>query len=56
MEQSFRRAYKIHDGDFRIFIGSPLCIILILLTVGVIFLPMIQKKIKQMKAAKAAAK
>jgi putative tricarboxylic transport membrane protein len=55
MEQSFRRAYKIANGSFSIFGGSLLCKILIILTIGIIFLPLIQKKIRAFKAAKQAA-
>ena len=36
MEQYFRRAYKINDGDLTIFFRSPLCLTLIALTVLVV--------------------
>ena len=49
MEQSFRRAYKIADGDMHVFVRSPLCIILIVLTIAVIVLPVVQKKLKASK-------
>lgn len=55
MEQYFRRAYKIHNGDLNIFVASPLCKILIFLTIGVIFLPFIQKQIKSIKEKKATS-
>ncbi|MCR5288868.1 MAG: tripartite tricarboxylate transporter permease [Treponema sp.] len=54
MEQYFRRAYKIHNGDMGIFVASPLCKILIILTIGVIFLPLIQAKIKEFKQKRLA--
>jgi len=49
MEQYFRRAYKISNGNFRFLISSPLCIILILLSIGALFLPKFQKWNKQRK-------
>ena len=52
MEQYFRRAYKLHDGDLSIFISSPLCWTFIVLTVFVIFLPVIRNLFKTMKAKK----
>jgi putative tricarboxylic transport membrane protein len=52
MEQSFRRAFKLANGSAKFIVGSPLCIILIVLTVGSIFLPLIQQKRKEMKARK----
>ena len=39
MEQYFRRAYKIADGDVSVFIRSPICIILLLLTIASILYP-----------------
>ena len=48
MEQYFRRAYKIHNGDLRIFTASPLCKILIALTIAVVFLPFVQDKVKSL--------
>lgn len=42
MEQSFRRAYKVADGDMSIFFGSPICIILAILIVASILYPIIQ--------------
>lgn len=42
MEQYFRRAYKISDGDFLVFVGSPICIILLLLTIASLLYPIIK--------------
>ncbi len=56
MEQSFRRAYKLADASFSFLVKSPLCIILIVLTIGACFMPMFQKWWKARKAVKAAAK
>ncbi|MGE4585327.1 MAG: tripartite tricarboxylate transporter permease [Sphaerochaeta sp.] len=53
MEQSFRRAYKIADSSFDFLVSSPLCIILILLTIGAILLPFIQERLRQRKARNA---
>ncbi|MBR5939990.1 MAG: tripartite tricarboxylate transporter permease [Neisseriaceae bacterium] len=50
MEQYFRRAYKLHDGDLSIFISSPLCWIFIILTVFVVFLPLIRNLFKRKTA------
>ena len=50
MEQSFRRAYKISDGDMGIFLGSPISIILFLLTVVSIVYPLVRGWIKRSKA------
>ncbi len=52
MEQYFRRAYKLHDGDLTVFMKTPLCWIFIILTVFVIFLPIIKSKIKAIRANK----
>ncbi len=41
MEQSFRQARIISNGDWGIFWGSPICIILIILTVAFVFRPFI---------------
>jgi len=49
MEQSFRRAYKITDGDLSIFFASPICITLITLTVLSIVYPIIKDMIKKKK-------
>lgn len=50
MEQYFRRAYKLHDGDLSIFISSPLCWIFIILTVFVVFLPLIRNLFRRKTA------
>lgn len=53
MEQSFRRAYKITDGDLSIFFGSPICITLFTLTVLSIVYPIIKDIMKKKKATTA---
>ncbi|MBQ3675564.1 MAG: tripartite tricarboxylate transporter permease [Campylobacter sp.] len=47
MENYFRRAYKLHDGDLSIFVGSPLCWTFIILTALVLVLPIIRSKFKK---------
>ena len=47
MEQYFRRAYKISDGDISIFVRSPICIILLLLTIASILYPVIKSIYKK---------
>jgi len=54
MEQSFRRAYKIADGDIGIFFGSPICIILFSLTIISVLYPIIRKMILSRKISAAA--
>ena len=54
MEQSFRRAYKIADGDIGIFFGSPICLILFGLTVISIVYPVVKSLINKNKAAATA--
>ena len=54
MEQSFRRAYKIADGDIGIFFGSPICLILFSLTVISIVYPLVKALISKRKAAATA--
>ena len=49
MEQYFRRAYKLHDGDLGIFVSSPLCWIFILLTAFVVAFPIIRRKFKKVE-------
>ena len=53
MEQSFRRAYKIADGDIGIFFGSPICLILFALTVISIIYPLIRGLMNRKTAATA---
>lgn len=53
MEQYFRRAYKVSNGDIAIFVKSPICIVLLILTIVSILYPIIKiiieknKKVKQ---------
>jgi len=51
MEQSFRQAMTISSGHPKIFVGSPICITLVVLSVLSIFLPMIIARIKASRAA-----
>jgi putative tricarboxylic transport membrane protein len=55
MEQSFRRAYKISNGELSIFVKSPISITLIILTLISIFYPIIKayilSKKKKLKSA-----
>ena len=50
MEQYFRRAYKVSDGDISIFVRSPICIILIILTIASILYPIIKSLYKKQKS------
>lgn len=50
MEQYFRRAYKVSDGDISIFVRSPICIILIILTIASILYPVIKSLYKKQKS------
>ena len=52
MEQYFRRAYKVSDGDISIFVRSPICIILLLLTIASILYPVIKSVIKNKQSEK----
>jgi putative tricarboxylic transport membrane protein len=54
MEQSFRRAIKISDGSLGIFWGSPLAIVLIIITIASIFLPILNDYRKNKKKAAQA--
>ncbi len=51
MEQSFRRAYTLSNASFDFLVSSPLCIILIILTIGAIVLPFIQDYMRNKKKA-----
>ncbi len=53
MEQSFRRAYTLANARFDFLYNSPLCIMLIILTIGAIMLPFIQDVLRNKKAQKA---
>ncbi len=53
MEQSFRRAFTIADGNLGIFFASPLCIILFLLTVISIVGPFVRDFVVKRQKAKA---
>ncbi|MBN2627070.1 MAG: tripartite tricarboxylate transporter permease [Spirochaetales bacterium] len=55
MEQSFRRAYKISDGSLGIFVGSPICIILIALTVISIAYPVFKGIVDKKKKSSSPA-
>lgn len=47
MEQSFRQALTISNGDFTTFFDSTVCIVLILLTILSVGYPIIQNKMKK---------
>jgi len=49
MEQSFRRAYKISDADLSIFISSPICIVLLVLTAISILFPLVKTLLTRVK-------
>ena len=54
MEQSFRQAMTISGGNPKVFVGSPICVTLVALSIISIFLPLILKRIEAM-GAKAKA-
>lgn len=47
MEQYFRRAYKVADGDMAVFLASPICIVLFILTIASILFPIVKYMIQQ---------
>jgi putative tricarboxylic transport membrane protein len=49
MEQSFRQAMTISGGDPKIFVGSGICIVLLVLTAIALSLPFLVPKIKEWK-------
>ena len=49
MEQSFRQATKISNGSLEIFVGSPLALCLIAITVIFVFMPAIKGLISKLK-------
>jgi len=53
MEQSFRQAMTISGGNPKIFVGSTICIVLVVLSVFSIFLPIILDRIKKSRPATA---
>ena len=52
MEQSFRRAYKIADGDLSIFFSSSISVVLFILTIISILYPVVKSLIVKNKAVK----
>jgi putative tricarboxylic transport membrane protein len=50
MEQSFRQAMTISGGNPKVFVGSPICVTLVALSIISIFLPLILKRIEAMGA------
>ena len=54
MEQSFRRAYTISNGDLGVFFGSPLAISLFALTVISILGPIVANALRNRRAVPAA--
>jgi putative tricarboxylic transport membrane protein len=51
MEQSFRQAMTISGGNPKIFVGSTICVTLVVLSVLSIFLPVIIARVKAARAA-----
>jgi putative tricarboxylic transport membrane protein len=49
MEQSFRQAMTISDGNPKIFVGSTICVTLVVLSVLSIALPLVLARIKTMR-------
>jgi putative tricarboxylic transport membrane protein len=50
MEQSFRQAMTISGGNPAIFVGSTICVTLVILSIISIFMPMILNRMKSMRA------
>jgi len=55
MEQSFRQALLISNNDMKIFVASPIAVVLIAITVLSVGWPIVTGILKSAKAAKAAA-
>lgn len=55
MEQSFRRALRISDGDFSVLLRSPLSISLFCLTIAFIVYPMIRAWITKLRSPKQSS-
>jgi putative tricarboxylic transport membrane protein len=51
MEQSFRQAMTISGGDPKIFVGSVICVIQVILSIVSIFLPVILNRLKSVRSA-----
>jgi len=51
MEQSFRQAMTISSGNPTIFVGSPICVTLVALSVLSIFTPLILARIRSSRVA-----
>lgn len=54
MEQSFRRALTISNGDMQIFISSPICVVLLMMATVSILGPFIFSRLKRMGSIAAA--
>jgi len=54
MEQSFRQAMTISGGNPKIFVGSTICVTLVILSIISIFLPIILNRMKSMRATQKA--
>jgi putative tricarboxylic transport membrane protein len=54
MEQSFRQAMTISDGNPKIFVGSTICVSLVALSVLSIFLPLIFARVRSLRAVNKA--
>jgi putative tricarboxylic transport membrane protein len=51
MEQSFRQAMTISGANLKIFVGSPICIALLVMTIAAILMPLVLRRMKPMRAA-----
>jgi putative tricarboxylic transport membrane protein len=54
MEQSFRQAMTISDGNPSIFVGSTICVTLVFLSVLSIAAPLVLARIKALRGAPTA--
>lgn len=50
MEQSFRQAMTISGAKLKIFVSSPICIALLLMTIVAILMPLVLRRMKSMRA------
>jgi putative tricarboxylic transport membrane protein len=50
MEQSFRQAMTISGADPKVFVGSGICITLLVLAVVMLLLPVVLPRLRAMKA------
>jgi putative tricarboxylic transport membrane protein len=53
MEQSFRQAMTISGGNLKIFVGSTITVLLLIMTIIAILMPIVLRRMKPMRAAPA---